>query len=91
MLSNAFFFRERLALRRAACLALANIADEILDHRWTRGPAQNVFLLLEQEFLADQGATPLHLTVLKSGARELKLDFLKAVLRGYNAQLSTAA
>ena len=39
-----------------------------------------MFLVLQQEFFADQSAVLLHVTRLKGGARELKLDFLKALL-----------
>ncbi len=62
-------------------------ADKILDHRRTGGPTQDMFLVLQQAFFADQSAVLLHVTRLKGGARELKLDFLRALLGDHKTQV----
>ncbi len=65
-------------------------ADQILDHRRTGCPTQDMFPVLQQPFFADQGTVLLHVTRLKGGAREFKLDFLKAISWDYKTQVHSA-
>src|SRR5258708_25935154 len=75
---------------QAPLLAFVTIRDEVFDDRRVSGPAQNMLLLFQQELFGDQSAMFLHVMHFKGGAREFKLDFLKAILWSNQTQVHPA-